>query len=203
MKHVQRSLLAAVVGSAALVSTACGPKDTGAADAAGAAKTTTAVATPAEPTTADGHTSPGMRLKIGERAVVPANYNEQRFGTVAITVTAIEPGDASDLERFPAEQVTGVTPVRIRFTVEFVKGDDLSGLPMTLVGRQADGSRTGIGLAGESTACDSKNAGDDFTTPGAKFESCSLAGSKDGLKVETAAFNDGGDYRKNPILWGN
>ncbi len=198
MKHVHRPLL--ITGAAILALTACGPKATEAKDPTTKAgkQTTTA---PAEPTTAAGHTSPGMRLKFGERAVVPADYGQERTGVIAITVDSIEKGTQADLDRFPKDQVNGVTPYRIRFTVEFVSGQDLSGLPVTLVGRLADGKRTGIGLAGESADCDSKVAGKDFGTPGVKFETCSLGGAKDGGVVEMAAYNDG-DYRENAILWG-
>ncbi|UJW29572.1 hypothetical protein L3Q67_30635 [Saccharothrix sp. AJ9571] len=130
--------------------------------------------------TADGHTSPGIRLKFGERAVFPADYNKERFGTIA------------------------VTPYYLKFSVEYVKGDDLAGLPVSLRGILADGKSGGMALIGGTATCDSVNAPwDGFKTPGQKFDTCVLYGAKDGGAIAMAAFNDGDEYRKKPVLWGN
>ncbi|MBW4721987.1 hypothetical protein [Saccharothrix obliqua] len=196
MKHVP--LLVAV---AILALAACGPKAPEAADKGKADRTTTRE-TPAEPTTADGHTSPGMRLKVGEAAVLPVSYGDERKGTVNVTVTAIEQGTPEDLARFPAEQVTGVTPYRIKYTVEYVRGDDLSNLVISLVGRAADGTRKGmVGLAGDSAECDSKSAGEGFNTPGAKYETCDLAGAKDDAVLAHAAYNVDDYNGEKAVLW--
>ncbi|MGK4591054.1 hypothetical protein [Amycolatopsis sp. w19] len=202
MKHV-RTISLFTAGFAALALTACGAKAEQPAEAAKPA--TPSVTQPASPTTADGHTSPGMRLKFGERALVPVDYNKESFGTVALTVTAIEEGKAADLKGFDPEQIAGVTPYNMRYTVEFVKGDDLSGVPLALRGLLSDGKQGGTALVGKTADCGKVTAPRDggFSKPGQKFEACTMYGAKGGEKISFAAFNFGDAYRKTPIVWGS
>ncbi|RSM58878.1 hypothetical protein DMH03_23530 [Amycolatopsis sp. WAC 01376] len=199
MKHVRTvSLLTAGIATFAL--TACGAKAEQPAEAA-----KPSVTQPASPTTADGHTSPGMRLKFGERALVPVDYNKESFGTVALTVTAIAEGKVADLKGFEPDQIAGVTPYNLRYTVEFVKGDDLSGFGLALRGLLSDGKQGGTALVGKTADCGKVTAPRDggFSKPGQKFEACTMYGAKGGEKVSFAAFNTGDAYRKTPIVWGD
>ncbi|AXB42787.1 hypothetical protein [Amycolatopsis albispora] len=203
MKRVRTVPLVAA-GLAALALTACGTQageGTGTADAA--APASPAVTTPAEPTTADGHTSPGMRLKFGERALLPVGEGETA-GTIAITVTGIEPGTPADLKNYQPDQVAGVTPYFIKYTVEHVKGGDLGGTGVALRGLYAGGERPGVALLGGTDNCQKTAAprSGKFAKPGDKFDACQVYGGKDGGAITMAEFNLADAYRKNPVLWG-
>jgi len=203
--------LLAAVGVIALGVSACGG-DTGgsavpapATSAADPAETSAAPSSTSAPASAaapaDGDvTAPGSELKVGERAVVPFEYGTDKKGTIAITVTAIEQGDNADLASF-GEKAKGITPFYIRVAVENVGGTDLSHSSVSLRAIGADGKSTGVIISGKTPQCESSTAKKDFTTAGAKYETCVLQGAREGSEVAGATFDKGDDYLKSPITW--
>lgn len=107
MTHVRGPLFIAAAATAGLLS-ACGAETTGTATP-GSTETTTTTASSKEtgmptaaPVAAGGDaTAPGTKLKVGVRAVIPYASGEKK-GTIAVTLTAIEPGAKEDLATFGA-----------------------------------------------------------------------------------------------------
>ncbi len=208
-KHVNRTLVASV-GALALLLSACGESTTGTAAPAAteqAATETTSSAAPKSSTTtttakaASGDvTAPGTKLKVGDRAVVPFKYGTDKNGTIAITVTAIEKGDNADLAAF-GEKAKGITPYYIRVSVENVGGTDLAYSSVSLRAIGSDGKGTGVIISGKTAQCESETAKKDFTTAGAKYETCVLQGAREGAAVAGATYDKGDGYDKSPITW--
>ncbi|TQM78794.1 hypothetical protein FHX81_1074 [Saccharothrix saharensis] len=212
--HVNRTLVAASVGALALLLSACGDATTG--TAAPAATTEATSEAPAETTSSAAPksstkstakdapvgdvTAPGAKLKVGERAVVPFKYGTDKNGTIAITVTAIEQGSNADLAAF-GEKAKGITPFYIRVTVENVGGTDLSYSSVSLRAVGPDGKGTGVIISGDTAQCESESAKKDFTTAGAKYETCVLQGAREGAKVAGATFDKADGYEKSPVTW--
>ncbi|TDE59761.1 hypothetical protein E1295_02430 [Nonomuraea mesophila] len=195
-----RRALAGVLCTAALTVTGCGalqPQAGNRADAEAPARESSAPAQPeesepapeesapeesAEPESGRTNvkaTAPGTRLTFGRRAVVP-----YRKGTIGVTVTAVEKGDPAELVREYGRRAKGITPYYIRFTVENVDGGDhahSSGPLLSLV--TADGNGTGAVLTGTMPDCERESAPSDFTTAGATFTSCRLAGARTGVRI--------------------
>ncbi|MBW4718534.1 hypothetical protein [Saccharothrix obliqua] len=210
MTHARAALFVAAGSAAALLLSACGSSTDGVATpgtTSAAATTTTAettsssASTPTQQASGDA-TKPGTKLKVGDRAVVPFKYGTTKTGTVAITVTAIEEGSNADLAKY-GDKAKGITPVYIRATVENVGGTDLANSTVSLRALGADGKSTGVIITGETDSCKSENAGRDFTTAGAKFETCVLQGTREGTKAGGASFDKGDGYDKSPIVWEN
>ena len=207
--HVTRTL-AAPVAALALLLSACGDATSGTAAPAAtteAAEETTSSAAPtssktsaAKPTASGDVTAPGTKLKVGERAVVPFKYGTDKAGTVALTVTAIEAGTNADLAAF-GEKAKGITPFYIRVTVENVGGTDLSYSSVSLRAVGADGKGTGVIISGDTAQCESESAKKDFTTAGAKYETCVLQGAREGSAVAGATFDRSDGYEKAPVTW--
>ncbi len=207
--QVNRTLVASV-GALALLLSACGDATTGTAAPAttGASTETTssaatkssAATTTAEDAPTGDVTAPGTELKIGERAVIPFKYGTDKNGTIAITVTAIDQGANADLAAF-GEKAKGITPFYIRVTVENVGGTDLSYSSLSLRALGADGKGTGVIISGDTKQCESETAKKDFTTAGAKYETCVLQGAREGAAVAAAAYANGEGYDKSPITW--
>ncbi|MER5267248.1 hypothetical protein ABTZ99_34660 [Actinosynnema sp. NPDC002837] len=207
--HVNRTLVASV-GALALLLSACGDATTGTAAPAATTEATTeettssAAAKSSATTTADAPagdvTAPGAKLKVGERAVVPFKYGSDKNGTVAITVTAIDQGANADLAAF-GEKAKGITPFYIRVTVENVGGTDLSYSSLSLRALGADGKGTGVIISGDTKQCESETAKKDFTTAGAKYETCVLQGAREGATVAGASYANGDGYEDSPITW--
>jgi len=207
--QVNRTLVASV-GALALLLSACGDATTGTAAPAtteAPAETTSSAASKSSATTttaadapAGDVTAPGAKLKIGERAVVPFKYGTDKNGTIAITVTAIDQGANADLAAF-GEKAKGITPFYIKVTVENVGGTDLSYSSLSLRALGADGKGTGVVISGDTAQCESETAKKDFTTAGAKYETCVLQGAREGAAVASAAYSNGDGYDKSPITW--
>ncbi|MEU4766561.1 hypothetical protein AB0H12_25235 [Actinosynnema sp. NPDC023794] len=208
--HVNRTLVASV-GALALLLSACGDATTGTAAPAFTTEVTTekttSSATPtkgstsaAEDAPAGDVTAPGTKLKVGERAVIPFKYGTDKNGTIAVTVTAIEQGANADLAAF-GEKAKGITPFYIRVTVENVGGTDLSYSSLSLRALGADGKGTGVIISGDTKQCESETAKKDFTTAGAKYETCVLQGAREGAAVASASYANGDGYDKSPITW--
>ncbi|MEU4803978.1 hypothetical protein [Actinosynnema sp. NPDC023587] len=208
MRHARGALF--IAGAAALLLSACGSSTDGvampgtttsAATTSAEAETTTksSAATPtAQP--AGDVTEPGTKLKVGDRAVVPYKYGTDKTGTIAITVTAIEEGSNADLAKF-GDKAKGITPVYIRVTVENVGGTDLAYSSLSLRALGADGKGTGVIISGDTAQCESESAGKDFTTAGAKYETCVLQGTREGTKAPSASYDKGDGYDKSPLVW--
>lgn len=203
MKHVRTTAPLAACAAALLLS-ACGGESGQAAPAAptsaptsAAPESSTAAAAPAGDVT-----KPGTELKLGERAVVPFKYGTAKSGTIAITVTAIEKGENADLAKY-GDKAKGITPYYLRATVENVDGADLAYSSVSLRALGSDGRSTGVIITGSTDQCKSGTAGKDFTSAGAKFETCTLQGAREGAAVEAATFDKGDGYDKSPVVWKN
>ncbi|WP_328453898.1 hypothetical protein [Amycolatopsis sp. NBC_00438] len=208
MKHVRTTLLAAAGSAAALLLSACGGESGQAAPAVPSAAPSSAE--PAEPSAADSSaaspagdaTKPGTELKVGDRAVVPFKYGTTKSGTIAITVTAIDKGANADLAKY-GDKAKGITPYYLRASVENVDGADLSYASVSLRALGADGRSTGVIITGSTDQCKSGTAPKEFDAPGAKFETCTLQGAREGSEVTAATFDKGDGYDKSPIVWKN
>ncbi|SEF38209.1 hypothetical protein SAMN05421837_11943 [Amycolatopsis pretoriensis] len=206
MKHVRTTALLAACATALLLS-ACGEESGQAAPAAPTgAPSAPASAAPESSTAAAAPvgdvTKPGTELKLGERAVVPFKYGTTKSGTIAITVTAIEKGANADLAKY-GDKAKGITPYYLRATVENVDGADLAYSSISLRALGSDGRSTGVIITGSTDQCKSGTAGKDFTAAGAKFETCTLQGAREGAAVEAATFDKGDGYDKSPVVWKN
>ncbi|MEV7911544.1 hypothetical protein [Streptomyces griseus] len=147
-------------------------------------------------------TAPGTKLKVGDRAVVPFRYTNDKQGTIAVTVTAIEKGAESDMAAF-GDKAKGMTPYFIKMKVENVGGTDLSYASLKLDGVLEGGAGTGVVLMGDIPGkCDRETAPRDFTTKGASYETCSLAATKT-TPVTGAEFDEGDTYSDSPVVWAN
>ncbi|MEV8435737.1 hypothetical protein AB0425_00050 [Actinosynnema sp. NPDC051121] len=205
--HVNRTLVASV-GALALLLSACGDATSGTAAPAttetpaetGSSSAPTSTTTATKAAASGDVTAPGTELKVGERAVVPFKYGTDKNGTIALTVTAIEKGDNADLAAF-GEKAKGITPYYIRVTVENVGGTDLSYSSLSLRAIGPDGKGTGVIISGDTKQCESETAKKDFTTAGAKYETCVLQGAREGAAVAGAEYDKGDGYDKSPITW--
>ncbi|GAA1192621.1 hypothetical protein [Prauserella alba] len=152
----------------------------------------------------DEITAPGTKLKVGERAVVPFEYTDDKKGTVAITVTDVKKGSPSDLpKKSDGSSIDErITPYYIEFTVENVGGDDLKYSRVDLDGRLAGGDSTGAVLTvmGGVDQCESEDASSEFNEQGASYESCTIQGSARG-DVAEVHFTESPDYEENPVVW--
>jgi hypothetical protein len=204
--HARGPLFIAAAATAGLLLSSCGTETAGTATP-GSTETTTTTASSKEtstptaaPVAADGDaTAPGTKLKVGARAVVPYASGEKK-GTIAVTLTAIEPGAKEDLAKF-GDKAKNVTPFYLRVQIENLSGTDLSYTSVSLRGLGADGKGTGVIITGETAKCESGSAPKAFSTAGAKYETCVLSAAPDGSKVTAAAYNRGDGYEKSPVVW--
>ncbi|EME63442.1 hypothetical protein [Amycolatopsis decaplanina] len=147
----------------------------------------------------DGTMAPGSTLKVGERAVVPFEYAD-KSGTIAITVKSIDIGPKEDLAKFK-DKAEGTLPVYVRMVIENVGGTDLSDTSVSVRAVDADGKGTKVIMANGAAACKGETAAENFTTPGATYETCDTEGVKDGGEVGGVSFSDGDGYKDAPIIW--
>ncbi|MBE1577448.1 hypothetical protein ACFORH_09720 [Amycolatopsis roodepoortensis] len=201
-----RIALSATGCAAVLLLSACGGKEESGspAPAPSPAPTSAAASSPATsgtvPVSNADATAPGTELKVGERAVVPFKYGNDKSGTIAITVKAIELGPKEDLASY-GEKAKGMTPVYIRMTVENVGGTDLTYSTVRMRAVGPNNKSTGVIITGETPSCQSESAKKDFKTAGATYETCELQAIRDGGEVGGAEFNDGDGYKDDPIIW--
>jgi hypothetical protein len=200
--HARGPLFIAAAATAGLLLSGCGSETTG---TAAPASTTTAATTTSEETssaaavpTGDA-TAPGTKLKVGARAVIPYAATDKN-GTIAVTLTAIEPGAKEDLAKF-GDKAKGITPFYLRVRVENLSATDLRYISVSLRGLGADGKGTGVIISGDTPKCDSTSAPKTFTTAGASYETCVLTAAPDGSKVAAAEYNRGDGYDKSPVVW--
>ncbi|MBN9746519.1 hypothetical protein DMP23_36475 [Amycolatopsis sp. A1MSW2902] len=156
------------------------------------------------------YTKPGTKLKIGEKAVVPFTTDSSPVGAIGITVTRIDRGTEAELARMNlGDDLTGLVPFYIRFTVSNETGDDFSGSGVGGVsGLLKDGSEGRMSLPADSPECD-RDATYGFTTKGASYRSCEMELTVPGTTVTGAKYDNdsyawlakGTDYRENPIIW--
>ena len=156
-------------------------------------------------------TKQGTKLKIGEKAVVPFSASKKN-GAIGVTVTGIDKGVEADLAPLKlGDRAKGMTPYYVRVKVTNESGTDFSYSSLGLMnGQLADGSDgPHVTVIGKFEKCDSGNAGRDFKTKGASYESCVLALAPAGAEVKGASYNDSSrrdqapntDYGKESISW--
>ena len=204
MTHARRSLI--IVAAAGVLLSACGTETTGAPVPADTT-TETATSTSSKPSTtskapvaAGGEvTAPGSKLKVGARAVIPYASNDKN-GTMAVTLTAIEAGAKEDLAKF-GDKAKNITPFYLRVKVENLSGTDLRYTSVSLRGLGADGKGTGVIISGDTPRCESTSAPKTFTAAGETYETCVLTAAPDGSKVVAGEYNRGDAYVKSPITW--
>ncbi|MEU3622368.1 hypothetical protein BS329_31430 [Amycolatopsis coloradensis] len=202
----QRIALFSTGFAAALLLTACGGKEEGGspAPAPSPAPTSAPASSPATsgtvPVSNADTTAPGSELKVGDRAVVPFKYGNDKAGTIAITVKAIELGAQEDLAAY-GDKAKGMIPVYIRMSVENVGGTDLSYASVRLRAVGPDGKSTGVIITGETPQCQSETAKRDFKTVGATYQTCGLQAIKEGGEVGGATFADSDSYKDKPVVW--
>ena len=211
MTHARGPLLAAAIGVTAVLLSSCASETAGTAAPSDSTPPVTAATSAVSPTTASSAaslpkapagdvTKPGSTLKVGDRAVVPFKYGTDKNGTIALTVTAIEKGDNADLAKF-GDKAKGLLPYFIRVSVENVDGSDLAYSSVSLRALGADGKSTGVIISGDVDKCQSETAKKDFTTAGAKYDTCVLQATREGSEITAATFDKGDDYIKSPITW--
>ncbi|MGC7094439.1 hypothetical protein ACPZ19_07240 [Amycolatopsis lurida] len=204
MKYDRTALLATSFAALTLLS-ACGGGDEKAAappatSAPAAPPAAEASAPPGAPAGSAEVVAPGTELKVGERAVVAFKYGTDKTGTIAVTVNAIELGSNEDLASF-GEKAKGMIPVYIRTTVENVGGTDLANSSVRLRAVGPDGRGTGVVITGDTPKCESESAKKDFTTAGAKYETCELQAIREGGEVGGATYSDSDEYKDEPVTW--
>ncbi|WP_409495387.1 hypothetical protein [Amycolatopsis sp. cmx-11-12] len=194
--------------AAVLLLTACGGKEEAGspvpAPAPSSAPTSAPASSPATsgtvPVSNADTTAPGSELKVGDRAVVPFKYGNDKTGTIAITVKSIELGAKEDLAAY-GDKAKGMTPVYIRMSVENVGGTDLSYSSVRLRAVGPNGKSTGVIITGETPQCQSESAKRDFKTVGATYQTCELQAIRDGGEVGGATFTDSDGYKDSPVIW--
>ncbi|HET6287466.1 MAG TPA: hypothetical protein VFG15_12030 [Amycolatopsis sp.] len=176
-----KSALIATACAAALLLSACGEETGG------------------KTVRADGTMAPGSELKVGERAVVPFG-DAGKSGTIAITVKSVEIGPKEDLAQFK-DKGEGMLPVYVRMVIENVGGTDLADTSVSVRAVDASGKGTKVIMASGTAACEGETAPEDFSTPGATYETCDTEGVRDGGEVGGVSFGDGDGYEDDPITW--
>ncbi|MFD7629099.1 hypothetical protein ACFV7Q_24220 [Streptomyces sp. NPDC059851] len=124
-----------------------------------------------------GMAKSGQTFKLGETATVPFSYGSNKGGTVALTVTAIEQGNPSDLDAFKlGDQVKGKVPYYIRYTVKNVGTTDLSYSSVGHIkGLLGDGSEAGkLAVIGKFDKCPNESLPKGFTN-GQTQTGCAVA----------------------------
>jgi hypothetical protein len=91
----------------------------------------------------------------------------------------------------------------IRATIENVDGTDLAYSTVSLRAIGGDGRSTGVIISGDVDKCESESADKNFTTPGAKYETCVLQASRANGTVGGATFDKGDAYQDDPVVWKN
>ncbi|WP_016697672.1 hypothetical protein [Actinoalloteichus spitiensis] len=157
-------------------------------------------------------TPQGTELALGEPAYIPFKYADST-GVVSVTLDAIDKGDPSDLDPLDmGDQVAGLVPYYLRYTVTNESGDDLafSSLGGTR-GILPDGSRAQdlTIIFGNLDQCDGESAGSDFTEVGASYQACDISLAPEATEVAGLEIwrNDrsdevpGTDYSAEPVRW--
>ncbi|MEV8608533.1 hypothetical protein AB0383_11475 [Amycolatopsis sp. NPDC051373] len=220
-----RVLAALGVSAAVLALAGCGSEMNGTPSAASGAPaqqqsqstSATQASTEAPPSaqqntsSAGGFTPQGTKLKLGEKAIVPFK-SEDKTGSIGVTVKSIDKGTEADLAPLDlGDKAKGMTPYYVRVTVSNESGTDFSYTSLGLMNALLpDGSEAqGVSVIGTFDKCDSGDAGKDFTTKGATYESCVLAVAQAGTTVTGASYDEGDysdqapgtDYGSKPITW--
>lgn len=204
-EHCPWPLFIAAAATAGLLLSACGAETSGTATPGSTEATTTTAgsketSTPtASPVAGGDTTAPGTGLKVDARAVIPYASGEKK-GTIAVTLTAIDPGAKEDLAKF-GDKAKNLTPFCLRVQIENLSGTDLSYTSVSLRGLGADGKGTGVIITGETAKCESGSAPKAFSTAGAEYETCVLSAAPDGSKVAAPAYDRGDGCEKSPVIW--
>lgn len=167
------------------------------------------------PTTAGAtsvaYTQQGTKLHLGQKADVPFK-SENISGTIGVTVTGIDKGDPADLAPLKlGDQANGLTPYYVRITVTDDSGSNFADTMVTSVhGVLPDGSDAqDVALFTSFDKCDNANAGEQFTTVGASYQTCELVLAPSATPVTSASYDESQytalapntDYGTAPITW--
>jgi hypothetical protein len=208
------------VSAAVLALAGCAGETNGTPSAADGAPAPSQAKTSAAPSSADApagqssagsFTKQGTKLKLGEKATVPFK-SESKTGAIGVTVKAIEKGAEADLAPLDlGDKAKGMTPYYVRVTVSDESGTDFSYSSLGLMDALLpDGSEAQqVSVIGTFDKCDSGDAGKDFTTKGATYESCVLALAPGSTAVTGASYNEGEyhdqapgtDYGDEAVTW--
>ncbi|MFG2987034.1 hypothetical protein ACGFYQ_38295 [Streptomyces sp. NPDC048258] len=129
------------------------------------------------PAGAAGTAKSGQTFKLGEAATVPFSYGSNKGGQIALTVTAIEQGNPSDLDALKlGDKVSGKVPYYIRYTVKNTGTTDLSFSSVGHIkGLLGDGSEAqGLSIIGKFEKCPNESLPKGFTN-GQTQNSCAVA----------------------------
>ncbi|MFF1558835.1 hypothetical protein [Streptomyces sp. NPDC058279] len=131
----------------------------------------------AAPAGAGGTAKPGQSFKIGETATVPFTYGTTTSGTIALTVTSVEQGQAADLDSLKlGDKVKGMIPYYVHYTVKNVGTTDLAYASVGhMKGLLPDGSEaSGVSVIGTFEKCKDESLPKGFTN-GQSQTNCVIA----------------------------
>lgn len=141
---------------------------------------------------------------------MPFTTDSAPVGAVGITVTRIDRGTEAELAQMNlGDDLTGLVPFYVQFTVSNETGDDFSAANVIGIrGLLQNGSAGRMHLSADSPKCHSDATGE-FTVRGATYGSCMMELTAPGATVTGAKYDDdsyawlakGTDYRANPIVW--
>lgn len=157
------------------------------------------------------YTRQGAKLHLGQKADVPFK-SENVSGAIGITVTKIDKGDPADLASLQlGDKANGMTPYYVRITVTDDSGSNFADTMVTSVhGLLPDGSDAqDVALFTTFDKCDNANAGENFTTAGASYQTCELVLAPGSSAVTSAGYDESEytalapntDYGNAPITW--
>lgn len=157
------------------------------------------------------YTKQGAKLHLGQKADVPFK-SENVSGTIGVTVTGIDKGDPADIASLNlGDQANGLTPYYVRITVTDDSGSNFADTMVTSVhGVLPDGSDAqDVALFSTFDKCDNANAGENFTTAGASYQTCELVLAPGSTPVTSASYDESEytalapdtDYGTAPITW--
>lgn len=154
-------------------------------------------------------TPPGTSLKLGESAVLPAEYAGKK-AAVEFTVTKIRKGTEAELTKAGVKNAKGYTPFYIDYTMKLVAldgdtfggydgGSDIDGF----IGDQRAGS---LITFGDFAPCEDGGFENDAVV-GATATGCNAALAPGGTAVDTVEFSGGGkaagydSFDGKPVTW--
>lgn len=156
-------------------------------------------------------TAPGTELGFGESATVPFVSDDVQ-GALEVTVTDVTKGKAADLAPLDlGDRVSGQTPYYVRISVKNASGSPFAFTSLGLANPILDDGEQAqkVSVIGDFAPCDSSDAGEDFTTAGASYETCELGLAGSGSEVvgleyvgsPYEGYEGAPDYSDDPIVW--
>ncbi|MEV0413591.1 hypothetical protein AB0I68_22975 [Streptomyces sp. NPDC050448] len=155
---------------------------------------------------AGGIAKPGQTFKIGEAAQVPFKSGSTA-GDITLTVTAVEQGQASDLDALKlGDKVKGMVPYFVRYTVKNVGSTDLSFSSVGhFKGTLSDGSEAqDVSIIGNFDKCPHESLPKGFTN-GKTQTGCAIALAPSAQTKVAGAMYWGDPYNSlnnsKPLYW--